>query len=110
MKKIIYPSIAGLIIVIGFSFFWFEMRPAKIKHDCSWVLSHVDEMPADKGVTKEQADMENKKINCTESDTPRICELSKVQVRPARVAIPAKDYYRQASEKEYIFCLRDKGL
>lgn len=31
-----------LIIVASFLFYWFELRPAKIRHDCSWIQHRDD--------------------------------------------------------------------
>lgn len=28
-----------LLIVLGFIFYWYEIRPAKIRHNCSWSYS-----------------------------------------------------------------------
>jgi hypothetical protein len=38
----------------AFLFYWFQIRPAQIKHECSWVKMHVDAKPGRPSMTKEQ--------------------------------------------------------
>ncbi len=35
MKKQIYFSIALALVILGVSFYWFALRPAEIKRNCS---------------------------------------------------------------------------
>lgn len=37
MKKIIIGSFIIIpLLLLGSIFYWYELRPAKIRHDCSW--------------------------------------------------------------------------
>jgi len=33
-RRILYVLL--LVILLGSAFYWYEIRPAKIRHDCSW--------------------------------------------------------------------------
>ena len=62
--KIFFIIIGSLIIlgILGFCFYWFEYRPSKIKHDCSWVKQHQNYWP---GISREKADKDN--TECTKA-------------------------------------------
>jgi len=56
MKK--YISIVFLFLFIcsmgGLLFYWYQIRPAQIRHDCSWVKHHSGAVPARPALTKEE--------------------------------------------------------
>lgn len=85
--------------IIGGLFYWYEWRPVKIKHDCSWVHKYSDPIPASPGKSKEEID------NC-KKEGKMFCDLFSEQT-PAQ---PAKDWWEPASTKEYTFCIHEKGL
>ncbi len=61
MKKSSIFLIAIIILIIsGVSFYWFEWRPSKIRHDCSWVKKTIPEKQADPGITMEQVEQSKK--------------------------------------------------
>ena len=54
-----------IIFVSGGWFYWFQLRPANIKHDCSWVPAHADPVTA---VTQEEY---NKCMEKNKGDKPQ---------------------------------------
>jgi hypothetical protein len=56
MKK--YISIVFLFLFIcsmgGLLFYWYQIRPAQIRHGCPWVKHHSDAVPARQAMTKEE--------------------------------------------------------
>ncbi len=88
-----------LLILAGGLFYWYEYRPAKIKHDCSWINRHSDPIIARDGKSKEEIE------NC-KKDGGLFCDLFS-ESTPAQ---PAKDWWEQATLKEYNFCIHEKGF
>lgn len=41
-------------IVIGLGFYWLQIRPAQIKHDCSWTKMHSNAIPGRPAMTREE--------------------------------------------------------
>ncbi len=126
-KKIRVAGILLLLLpVLGSLFYWYEIRPAQIKHDCSWIKKHSNAIPAREGKTKEQLLAEGKLKVCPDlltSDYPegsafylldvRRCEVENdaiVNQNKPQQYVPAKDWYEEATKEEYTFCLHDKGL
>lgn len=114
-KILILVLIALVILLEIFSFYWFQIRPAKIKHDCSWVKKHSDATPAKRGLTKEDLQevgllqdcdhlSEVEKLVCSYQNAKTIDEN-----KPQK-STPAKDWWIKATKEEYQFCLHDKGL
>lgn len=114
---IIIVVLIGLVL-LGSLFYWYQIRPANIKHDCSWVKVHNDVWP---GITQEEIDIDKKKLADCELKHPNPNPNNIFKLNPncpdfghalekARDTVPASDYYRKASENEYKFCLHDKGL
>lgn len=108
-KKSLYilGGLVTLLFISGAVFYWYEWRPAKIKHDCSWVKRHQDAIPAKPGLTQEEIDKECNKIVGNPFYKSMTCNLTPTPPEPAK---PAKDWWAKASEAEYKFCLHDKGL
>jgi hypothetical protein len=101
-----------IVVMLGVLFLWFQWRPARIKHVCSWVKVHEDEIPAYTGFSQEEADRAyqiclNKKNGEVTNEFTCMFEHRAV---PAHPEVPAKDWWRPASAKEYDFCIHDKGL
>lgn len=114
-----------LFLIIGLWFYWFQWRPSRIKHDCSWIKHHSDAIQAKEGFTESQLKERGMLIECPLQnqqkamtlieyyrDTPdcffenkRIIELNK----PIKY-IPAKDWWVKATKDEYTFCLHNNGL
>jgi len=135
-KKLIFP----LLIFLGIGvicFYWYEMRPSKIKHDCSWIIDRREEakeaIPAmteselkEKGwlpdCSQEKIDADIKKSTGVYKDflirkkdfTLESCKVDyqkKIEeYKNNRPATEARDIWRKTTNEEYIFCLRDKGL
>ncbi len=102
-----------VLVILGFSFYWFQIRPVVIKKNCSWTNKVI---PADTGITKEQAEA-NKKIydNCIYSnwqcDIPSgLGRLGLENNSKERLPQPEKKITIVATEKEYDMCLRRNGL
>lgn len=61
--KVVSGIIVLLVIGSGL-FYWYELRPAKIRHDCSWTKVTDPAKPAVPAITRE--DVENSKIKYNE--------------------------------------------
>lgn len=103
-----------VILISGVWFYWFQLRPAKIKHDCSWVSAHSDAVPA---ITQAQYtecvnNYKGKKGEVVTGgflDGVIIGGASSYCNQP-RVAQPAKNWWEPASVRQYDFCMHEKGL
>lgn len=114
-----------LFTIFGF-FYWFQIRPAQIKHDCSWVKVVEKAIPAQPGISEaellEKGIIKDCSILPTAPPEARLtllnryragCELNNREIidkNMAKPAVPAKEWWRKATENEYRFCLHDKGL
>jgi hypothetical protein len=101
-KKLLIIIVILVIVLAGFAFFWYEWRPAKIKHDCSWVKRHSDPIP--ERLPKSQEEIDACKKEC--SGQPFCCLAFSL----SHPAIPEKNWWEEASPEEYIFCIHEKGL
>ncbi len=134
-KKILLLGIPIIVIFLVTGFYWFQVRPAQIKHDCSWIKEYVGGEPARLAMTEEEVSrslllkdceipQNINRVNPGAMDkllikffTPEwqvACEkenqrLISVYSKP-RTAIPAKLQTRKTTNAEYTFCLHDKGL
>lgn len=112
-KVYIFVSLVIACGMLGGAFYWYQLRPAQIRHDCSWTKVHQEMRPA---LTQAEIDIENKeKSNKDCGPAPSngldFCRMLKdTPSRQPQGAAPASDYYRQANDSEYKFCLHDKGL
>jgi hypothetical protein len=147
-----YPILATILIV-GFAFYWFQVRPSIIRHSCSWVLHHTDAVPAKPAqgtpLTQDQTAANQKAISscdakypdptdqflhCTVDTHPTALPAGEEWVNfqlpsalgvqqstplsipypdtyvPAVPAQPATNWWGQASDEQYQFCVQDKGL
>ncbi len=146
MKKFVGKVIMFILLILIFSalFYWFQIRPARIKHDCSWIKTHVDKVPAKPGKTPQQIAADS---GLSLEDQQRAIKIAKGEIDPkkeignsdlsnpvdtlkqnldtmalkdiggrlingipAEKEVPAFDYPREATPKEYTFCLHSKGL
>lgn len=103
-----------LIIAIGGWFYWYGLRPAQIKHDCSWVKKHLDAITE---ITQEKYNACASRFS--EETTPAVPNglensvrsfLIKEECGEPRSAQPAKDWYEPAPSAYYTFCIHEKGL
>lgn len=95
--------LAIIVVMAGGVFYWFEWRPAKIRHDCSWVKRHAD---AASEITQKQHD--ECIANLTSSERGGI--YSDFLCGSVRSAQPAKDWWEEAIKPEYDFCIHERGL
>lgn len=105
----------SFLLIAGF--YWFEYRPAKIKHDCSWKLVHQDAEPATPEkpyYSKEEKEQilgnSLKNLDFWEKMNNDIALEHLNDVYPGHDAVPGKDYWTKTSETEYTFCIREHGL
>ncbi|KKP43043.1 MAG: hypothetical protein UR31_C0011G0026 [Parcubacteria group bacterium GW2011_GWA2_33_14] len=106
-----------LIFIIGGYFYWFQLRPAKIKHDCSWVQKHADTVPE---LTQDQhnecIDQCNSKPTTTNIPITGAINFNKFVSTPfcncpnPRPYEPAKNWWERANKNQYDFCIHEKGL
>lgn len=99
------------LVILSFSFYWFQLRPTNIKKRCSWITEMQKGspfIPAFPGVTKEEA--EKKNIECNKKQTFFGCNYSEESPRQAIPAGQDKEVTRRTSDSEYKNCLRDNGL
>jgi hypothetical protein len=56
MKKFLSITLLFLFFIFigSFLFYWYQIRPAQIKHECSWMKQHSDAIPARLAMTKEE--------------------------------------------------------
>jgi hypothetical protein len=133
-KKNLFSNIhsRSFIIILGIvfifaAFYWFQIRPAQIKHDCSWVRVLEEAVPAQPAMSVNELLEKGMISDCSQlPDSPtgkgllligrykQSCELRNQSVinkyRDEKPAVPAKEWWREASPKEYTFCLHNKGL
>jgi hypothetical protein len=115
LKQYKWLVLFGFVIIAGV-FYWYQIRPAIIKHNCSWVKRHEDAKPANPGVTQAEADInKQKEATCNLKATSAFDRLNCKYAAPTsyvspQPAVPAKDWYASANKNEYDFCLHDKGL
>lgn len=125
--------ITFLLLTLGGSmFYWYEWRPTQIKHDCSWVKVDVKAIPAQPAISVEELKARGMIKDCTIASpspsspswlskyntnkfvSPFSCEDTNQQVinnyKDYKPEIPAKEWWRKATENEYRFCLHDKGV
>lgn len=128
--------VVGLIATVSICFYWFELRPAKIRSDCSRVKHHQDAVPErsiktekellDLGIIEDCSAIQNmlSKPSSTLSDQYLAYLQKKEEQIPCRErnkgiiedyktlipATPAKDWFSPAKEATYVFCLRDHGI
>ncbi|PIR92442.1 hypothetical protein COU01_01745 [Candidatus Falkowbacteria bacterium CG10_big_fil_rev_8_21_14_0_10_44_15] len=123
-----FPVGGLLLIIVSLGlFYWYEIRPAKIKHDCSWIKQHSDAIPEKQPMTKEELlnaglieDCDKKYLD-NEYSTEFFGNISKELCQKKVKSVineyssykpyePAKEWKVKASNEEYEFCLHDKGL
>ncbi len=100
------------ILIGGGLFYWYELRPARIKHDCSWVKKQTNYISE---VTQQEADEYNK--DCQKTMDEKIDDgtafgrlFRKSCNKQAKPAEPAKEWWEPASKDEYNFCIHERGL
>lgn len=122
VKQYKYLIIVVLIVFVG-AFYWISIRPVQVKKNCAWTKEVI---PADEGVTKEQAEI-NKKLFSEKCDVTKTYQgyqgLSTVKEYTGRIqcqklyedsfgrpSLPEKTEVREATKNEYDMCLRQHGL
>src|ERR1035437_9263086 len=61
--NIVFLSCVTLLVVTAL-FYWFQLRPAQIKHDCSWIKMHANAIAEKIGKTESQLREEGKLKVC----------------------------------------------
>lgn len=95
------------IVMVGSAFYWYELRPSKIKHDCSWVKKHSDAIPEITQVQYDECINECNKPSQYKNIFGSICYSFCEKPRSVQ---PAKDWWQPATKDEYDFCIHEKGL
>jgi len=102
---IIFLLIIFFVFLIG-SFYWFQWRPTRIRHDCSWGKKHSNAIME---ITQEQ--YEECRNKCPAKTFGEMIKLSSFCFCDnPRLAQPAKDWWEPASNRQYDFCIHEKGL
>lgn len=99
-----------LVVILGLLFYWFQIRPINIKKNCSWVTETI---PADPGVTKEQAELNKKSFDEQQCGKEKLISSRCFQLKTdtvERLPQPERKEITEATEKEYNLCLRQNGL
>jgi hypothetical protein len=113
IKQYKYIIMLALVIFIGV-FYWYELRPAIVKHNCSWVKRHAEAIPAKLSMTKEdikKADECDNQLDDNTNNTPALSKLKCLSLRwEPQSAQPARDWWEEATPVEYQFCLHNHGL
>ena len=124
IKRLFSFNLVIFITVITFFailFYWFGIRQAKIRSECSWVKKHSDATPLKPAMTEEELwskgllekcepindnpFLKRRNENCKEENQKIINQYKQIQPE-----IPAKDWHEKTTKKEYEFCLRSKGM
>ena len=108
LKQYKYILIPG-VIVLSFVFYWTEVRSVLIKKECSM---YTEVIPADSGVTREQANLNKNKYDAVCPKNPPInveCFLLKTD-SIERLPQPEKVVTKEAPKNKYDACLRRNGL
>ncbi|MES2023855.1 MAG: hypothetical protein V4439_04170 [Patescibacteria group bacterium] len=101
-----------VVLVLGFLFYWFQLRPVMIKKNCSWF---TEVTPADIGITKEQADINKIKLSngeCSDSQG-RLSSFSCYMLEKdtaVRPPSPEKTETKEATKIQYDKCLKHNGF
>lgn len=113
MEKIKEYKVVFIVVlaILGFSFYWFQLRPTAIKKDCSWFTEII---PADAGISREQADANKKNYEeCSSLNNGKITPLTCWRLGQDATERPPKQekvVTREAKANEYAVCLRNHGL
>lgn len=124
-RRTIY--VALFLLSIAGVFYWYAVRPAQIRHACSWVKHHQDMIPARPAMTIDQMKEKGLIKDCTAPNAtynisnvvqpiffPNLCEdLNQTAIDEygkAKPEVPANDWWERATSEDYQFCLHDKGL
>lgn len=116
-----------LILILAFIFYWFELKPAQIKHECSWIKIIKRGKPGHPSFSKEELIKKGLLKNCPtpiqkikdsvwtlkESENSICNEYNEKIIKEyskERKPEPTKIEWRKATKDEYEFCLHDKGL
>lgn len=101
-----------IFLTAGFLFYWYGLRPSYIRKECSWIIRHIEAIPADPGTSQEEAERATK--NCIDSGArwseTLHANLCSYPVREPTPAIPARDIIVKASLAQYTQCIHSKGL
>jgi len=49
-----YKIFLALFLIVATWFYWFEVRPSRIKHSCSWVERYEEAKPEQLAMTEEE--------------------------------------------------------
>ena len=114
------------LLLISALFYWFQYRPSRIKHDCSWIREYTEAIPyrpamtevelKDKGFLKDCSTNGNfdNWISKRAEGVRSICESDNQRLIDEygtdRPAVSANEWWRKARSEEYQFCLHDNGL
>ena len=86
-------------------FYWYQIRPAQIKHDCSWVRHYKPGKPAEPPMTETELSEKGIIKSCDLNDIKSPSPPSWLDKYGESLLI-----IRSRCEEEYKFCLHDKGL
>lgn len=76
-------SVLLFVIAVFLSLYWFQYRPTKIKHECSWVTTHHDMVTAKVGLTEAEV-FEQSGMNRDNFD--RAIKLAKGEIKEKRTS------------------------
>lgn len=122
INKSTLSSVLFILLISGGLFYWFQVRPAQIKHDCSWVRHFKPAKAAEPPMTESQLWEKGLLKECGKEKTgniftdrfAEICESENTKVieefKNGKLATRAEEWWEKAEEDEYKFCLHDKGL
>ncbi|MCX6755284.1 MAG: hypothetical protein NT068_01950 [Candidatus Nomurabacteria bacterium] len=96
-------KVMAIVIVIIILFGWFQVRPAIIKHNCSWI-NYEQEIYANSTTPTFNYSSPKTPLTLSDFQTPAEWEKSQPKI------IDTEKRTRKATEKEYTFCLHSHGL
>lgn len=133
MNKPFFIVIA-IVLLLASWFYWFQLRPANIRHECSWINNIGTAVPAQPAITKQEADNSMQQFNKCKSQFSeyRTWEDKLNEYRnhktihdvfgvdscwglikkesPAMPAKPEGVWYSPANSDQYKFCIQSHGL
>ena len=116
------------VVILGGLFFWFQIRPAEIKKECSWVEKQTSAVAE---VTQAQADQAKIDLAACQKTYPNHktiydalipnnggyqgmpspeCSALDLAAQGPHPAVPSRNYYVAADSAQYSFCLHSHGL
>jgi len=98
-----------VLIVLGLDFYWHQVRPTWIMHECSWV-KEVNPATLDGGLYEQYLREKNVDLSYSHYLQERKPSSLRMNGSTSTPVQPEQVVSRHANKSEYDFCLHDNGL